>query len=136
MAIDTSWKGNKNTILGMISLLPMYLTYIFIKDYYTPYMIKNQPVLYFILIYILIAGAIGYFSTRLYKKKISTDSKILKIIVYLNIVAWVIPILGVFIATTSFGLREKFTQKNKHLIITSIGLIFSIINFMLGAFKI
>ena len=92
----------------MISLLPMYLTHIFIKDYYTPYMIKISP-FYILFIYILIAGAMAILVQDYIKENIN-DSKILKIIVYLNIVAWVIPILGVLLPQRpSFG--EKISQK-------------------------
>jgi len=90
------------------------------------------------LISVLIVVAIGFFPGwwlgRWWGKK-SSGPKMTSVAVYLNAIAWVIPLIGFFIGGLALGGAQATNLKGKkHLIWIYGGLIISFINAVVGAY--
>lgn len=88
----------------------------------------------FALIFIVIA-CIGPMLVDVYMKRKNVSDRLIKIIAWSNIIAWLLPPLGIFIgfSTIQFG-KYIHTQKTKFTILGVLGIILALCNAGLGIF--
>ena len=88
------------------------------------------------LIFLVLYGVILWYAYSYLKKK-KTPNFLVSIIVWSNVLTWLLPPLGIFTSVIAIGLAHNTEQKNKrkYKIFAIIGLTLSIINMMAGAYQ-
>lgn len=84
--------------------------------------------IYFVLFFI------GWYPTGWYIKKSKNSYKTGNIIAWANVVAWLLPFIGLIIAASTFRFRYEFTHEKKYLILCLTGLFLSIVNILAGIY--
>lgn len=129
MKIDTSGKGNRKSILSMLSFGILILPYAILQAVSTT-LNKDFSVHAYSLIAFYITGIISYYAFNSYAKKKKTESKLINFIAWSNIVTWIVPILGVFTAFSTLGYLKGIDQQKhkKYLVIALISLVLNFVD--------
>jgi len=115
----------------------VYLIGGFVIGALTPFINRLYPkqfaAFFVICVSVIIASLVAYAISTWYIKRGRFDKRLLNFLFWSNLVAWIIPILGLLVGslTNQINLQNHGKDRRKYMVLGSLGFLLSILHFSL-----